>query len=104
MRGTDQSSGASKARHRNGAQRTAPNLHIVLQNLADRKAVLLTAWPRRRDLGDHPAVSPPSTTSSAPVVNADSSLARNRIVRAISIGFASRPSGAALAQLAPRLR
>jgi hypothetical protein len=52
-------------------------------------------WRRRRDLDDHPAVNPPSTTSSAPVVKAASSLARNRMVRAISIGLASRPSGAA---------
>src|SRR5262249_30257827 len=41
------------------------------------------------------AVRPPSTTSSAPVVKADSSLARKRIVLATSSGLPSRPSGAA---------
>jgi DNA-binding transcriptional MerR regulator len=35
---------------------------------------------------DQAAVKPPSTTNSAPVVNADSSLARKRIARATSIG------------------
>ncbi len=53
-----------------------------------------------RKIAGQAAVKPPSTTNSAPVVNADSSLARKSIVRAISIGCASRPSGAAIAKLA----
>src|SRR5207247_9099908 len=50
----------------------------------------------RSDRASHarqPAVKPPSTTSSAPVMYDDSSLARNRATPAISRGSARQPSG-----------
>ena len=49
---------------------------------------MATAWRRLQ-----PAVKPPSTTSSAPVMNDESSLARKRATVAISRGSAIRPSG-----------
>lgn len=48
---------------------------------------------RQRSARLQPAVKPPSTTSSAPVMNDESSLARKRATVAISRGWAIRPRG-----------
>ena len=57
------------------------------------------AVPRRPDTHSpcrdrhHTAVMPPSITSSEPVIHADSSEARNRQPKAMSIGCPNRPAG-----------
>src|SRR6266571_1602357 len=52
-----------------------------------------TVYDLRRTGPAQRAVDPPSTERAAPVMKEDSSLARNRIDRAISSGFAARPIG-----------
>ena len=71
--------------------------HILQRSHPDIRRRGVAGKRKMRDRREmrYAAVKPPSTTSSAPVVNDDSSLARNRIVRATSAGCASRPSGAA---------
>ena len=66
---------------------TAPDLFHLEGKENRPKAVRLQLRPDPlRAESNQAAVMPPSMTSSAPVVKADSSLARNRIVRATSAG------------------